>query len=158
MIKKISKDLVVIKKGCIFAVAFSYRSPDRGRVAGATLWKGRLPNACLLLFVISQITINCKRTRQRWMSTVGILYPAVFCRMYIIDICKTLSRWGLLYTSCVGFCVVQSLQLGQCESLEQWDGQQARFPRILFIEARTITKNLPILGNSIGEWIWRNRV
>lgn len=35
--KKSQKDLVVMKKGRIFAVAFSYRSPDRGRVVGATL-------------------------------------------------------------------------------------------------------------------------
>ena len=54
-----------------------------------------------------KVTINSQRARQRWMSTVGILYPVVFCCTYIIGVCMAITRCGLLYTLCVGFCVVR---------------------------------------------------
>ena len=63
------------------------------------------------------------------MSTVGILCPAVICRVRTCFV-HGCTRMGLIYTS-VGFQRCPSRRFGQCESLELWDGQR-RIPRFRF--------------------------
>ena len=46
---------------------------------------------------------------------------------------------------CVGFQRCPSRRLGQCESLELWDGQR-RIPRFIFIEV------LHKCRNTVGDW------
>lgn len=65
------------------------------------------------------------------MSTVGILCPAVICRVRTCFV-HGCTRMGLIYTS-VGFQRCPSRRFGQCESLELWDGQR-RIPRFIFVE------------------------
>ncbi len=63
------------------------------------------------------------------MFTVGILYPAVCCRIHVLfaaahvwdDICHA---WA--------FCGCPFLLYGQCEGLGTWDGQQAN-PTLFFL-------------------------
>ena len=67
------------------------------------------------------------------MSTVGILCPAVICRVRTCFV-HGCTRMGLIYTS-VGFQRCPSRRLGQCEGLDMWDGQR-RIPRFIFVEVQ----------------------
>lgn len=63
------------------------------------------------------------------MFTVGILYPAVICRIYTLCIFDLFTHGILIYTM-HGLSALPVPTVGQCEGLGVWDGRQARFPRL----------------------------
>ena len=108
----------VVKIIYYFCSCIRLQKPRKGLVGGCSLYeKGVYQTLCLLLFVISQITHNCKRTK----TTVNVHGWYIITSRGLSYIYVTFHARNNIYLL-RGLLRCPSLQLGQCESLEQWDG------------------------------------